>query len=315
MNSITFRCEIVTPMFLAGVDGQAPELRPPSIKGAMRFWWRAVHGHLPIEDEKDDDGNVVEVGLRSQETEIFGGGGENAKKSSFSLRVLTDIREMKKQDYQPLPHHTGGNNCTVCNDSKSQNTIKCKKNFKIKSITEGTFDIKISSTDFEKIEDLFVLTCVLGGFGKRSRRGFGSVKIVKRNDVDFSMPNDLESIYSYLSKFNDDYQLDHAENKIYLKNPATLNGEYSEYPYIEEIRIGHDYALVLELVERIGNSSHRYKTDSNGCASPRFSSPTYVSVLKNKGQYYPIITTLHFAPPNGITDNSGLKSNFKNAIL
>jgi len=310
MNSITFTCEVVTPMFLAGADGKTPELRSPSIKGAMRFWWRAMHGHLPIEDKKDGDGDIKK-GLKTQEAEIFGGGGEAAKRSGFHLRVLTGVREMAKQGYQPLPHHTGGNNCIACN----ANNNRCKKSFEFQSITGDNFDVKISGADLEMIENLFVLTCVFGGFGKRSRRGFGSVKIVKRNDVDFLMPNDLESIYSYLSKFNNDYQLDHAENKIYLKNPATLNGQYSEYPYIEEIRIGHDYALALELVECIGNSSHRYQTDSNGCASPRFSSPMYVSVLKNKGQYYPIITTLHYAPPMGITDKSGLKSKFKNAIL
>jgi len=33
-------------MFLAGADGVTPELRAPSIKGAMRFWWRACNGHL-----------------------------------------------------------------------------------------------------------------------------------------------------------------------------------------------------------------------------------------------------------------------------
>ncbi|OPX29474.1 MAG: type III-B CRISPR module RAMP protein Cmr1 [Candidatus Omnitrophica bacterium 4484_171] len=48
MKTITFECETITPMFLAGADGRTPELRPPSIKGAMRFWWRAMNGHLPL---------------------------------------------------------------------------------------------------------------------------------------------------------------------------------------------------------------------------------------------------------------------------
>ncbi len=41
MKSIKFTLETITPLFLAGADGQTPELRPPSIKGMMRFWWRA----------------------------------------------------------------------------------------------------------------------------------------------------------------------------------------------------------------------------------------------------------------------------------
>ncbi|MEZ4851046.1 MAG: type III-B CRISPR module RAMP protein Cmr1 [Bacteroidia bacterium] len=63
MESITFTCKIITPMFLNGADGKTPELRPPSIKGALRFWWRAVNGHLGLGE------------LRKMETEIFGGTG------------------------------------------------------------------------------------------------------------------------------------------------------------------------------------------------------------------------------------------------
>lgn len=36
-------CEIITPMFLGGADNSPdaePELRPPSIRGAMRWWFR-----------------------------------------------------------------------------------------------------------------------------------------------------------------------------------------------------------------------------------------------------------------------------------
>ena len=52
MHSITFTCETSTPMFLSGADGVTPELRAPSIKGALRFWWRAMNGHLSLEELK-----------------------------------------------------------------------------------------------------------------------------------------------------------------------------------------------------------------------------------------------------------------------
>lgn len=34
--------EVLTPMFLGGADSREAELRAPSIKGAMRFWYRAL---------------------------------------------------------------------------------------------------------------------------------------------------------------------------------------------------------------------------------------------------------------------------------
>ncbi len=75
MNIIKFECETVTPMFLAGADGKTPELRPPSIKGAMRFWWRAMNGHISIKELKEEEG------------EIFGGSGEKEGRSKFGIRI------------------------------------------------------------------------------------------------------------------------------------------------------------------------------------------------------------------------------------
>ena len=33
---------IVTPMFCSGADQKSAELRVPSFKGALRFWWRSL---------------------------------------------------------------------------------------------------------------------------------------------------------------------------------------------------------------------------------------------------------------------------------
>ena len=41
MKRLEVRFKVVTPCFLGGHDHQA-ELRLPSIKGALRFWWRAI---------------------------------------------------------------------------------------------------------------------------------------------------------------------------------------------------------------------------------------------------------------------------------
>ena len=39
----TFKLKVLTPMFMGGADPEgAPELRPASIRGAMRFWFRVI---------------------------------------------------------------------------------------------------------------------------------------------------------------------------------------------------------------------------------------------------------------------------------
>lgn len=79
MEKIIFECESITPMFMYGADGKTPELRPASIKGVMRFWWRAIHGDLPL------------YKLKKQEDEIFG---STDKRSSFSIKI---------SNYQGIP--------------------------------------------------------------------------------------------------------------------------------------------------------------------------------------------------------------------
>jgi len=323
-------------MFLAGADGKTPELRPPSIKGAMRFWWRAMHGNMEAKK------------LREEEAKIFGGGGDNARRSAFSIRIKADMAQRAEE--KPLPHHGGDENChylnlsNSCGGTKNWNKDKCQKGRRQPSISSGIFFIELKGEGVEQIKPLFILFCLLGGLGKRSRRGFGSVRVtgIKMSGQDnfelFKMPEKLDEIYKIISCFNTDYRLDDEANRIYLHKPETLNSEYSEYPYIEEIQMGAEpYSKLnssideeypgFELVEFIGRTTHRYfdRNGSNGAGKPRFASPTYVSALKvgcaeqlqNEEEcFYPIITTLHYAPPNGITDDSDqLKAKFKKAIL
>jgi CRISPR-associated protein Cmr1 len=88
MKTITFSCETITPMFLSGADGQKPELRPPSIKGALRFWWRAMNG-----------GNWET--LKNQEDRIFG----STKEALFSIQLgKEDFKKVKQNSKNGLPN-------------------------------------------------------------------------------------------------------------------------------------------------------------------------------------------------------------------
>ncbi|MFQ3675622.1 MAG: type III-B CRISPR module RAMP protein Cmr1 [Endomicrobiia bacterium] len=55
MKTVKFECEVITPMFLCGADGRTAELRPPSIKGLMRFWWRALKGLEDIAKLREEE--------------------------------------------------------------------------------------------------------------------------------------------------------------------------------------------------------------------------------------------------------------------
>ncbi|BBJ28680.1 type III-B CRISPR module RAMP protein Cmr1 [Athalassotoga saccharophila] len=146
MESITFECKIITPMFLFGVDKKVPELRETSIKAAMRFWWRAINSDLEINEMKEKEKN------------LFGGVDDNPKKSSFSI-VIENKENVQNQEYTLLPH----------------------KSFKLNGLIKQQFKVVFYINDKKRInqefiKNLFLLVSYLGGLGRRARRGMGHSK-------------------------------------------------------------------------------------------------------------------------------------------
>jgi CRISPR-associated protein Cmr1 len=252
--NITFECEVITPMFLAGADGITPELRPPSIKGALRFWWRALNGHLPLEE------------LKKMEGEIFG---STEKQSKFKMSFIK--KDFLTTTEKPLPHKER---------SFTKEAIRTKEVFQLTFRCQNEAIATI-------IKNLFPLCCVLGGFGGRARRGFGSVKITKPSDY----PNSLEKIYILLNNLVPSRFI-LIDDKIIYKQT-----QKQDYPYIEEIEIGRANA---NLLRTIGQATHDINKKNGydygeavGSANPRFSSPVYISALESNRGLQSVITTLH----------------------
>jgi len=276
MQTITFKCQTITPMLMHGADGSSAELRPASIKGVLRFWWRAIHGNLSLDD------------LHRQEGEIFGSTEGRSKVIIFPI----EISKTEGYEISPTPHHHKG----YCSSTKqncysfNEKTKICKK-AKKKTAQLYTFTLKmmIKENDYmnkEQLRNLFILATTLGGFGQRSRRGFGSVQITKIDNVDFTPPKTEEEIKAKIDST--------------FKYTSQIN-----YPYIQNIQVGKTYNDFESLLKTIGTASHTNNCDELGSANPRLASPIYVSVIKDGTQYRPIITTL---------TNTNLE-NFKKAIL
>ncbi len=80
-------------MFLTGADNKTPEVRPPSIKGMMRFWWRAMHGYLDNAE------------LKEREGKMFGTSDEDIGRSKFSIRAMHS-GSLRVASYLSLPHRS-----------------------------------------------------------------------------------------------------------------------------------------------------------------------------------------------------------------
>ncbi len=286
MERLVVTLKTITPVFLGGADGKTPELRAPSIKGAMRFWWRAMNGDLSIEE------------LRNKECALFGSSDEGVGRSKFALKIICNSN-LKTNSYKPVPTKTFTAQAFV---PEQDFTLLLTANRRFK--------------EFEMICDVLKVSLLLGGLGKRSRRGFGSLEIGKPVPPQC---NSIEDLFKILDLTKPDTFVLNGD-KIEKIKPAHVE---AEYPYIKEIEIGKAPASWEVLINKIGAAASVHDCYHTGFADPyRFASPIYVSVIKkNNGQCLPIITTLHCAFKESVDNLKNAKKRidntqkFKDAIL
>jgi CRISPR type III-B/RAMP module RAMP protein Cmr1 len=150
LDTISQTFVTVTPMFLYGDQNRLPELRAASLRGALRWWFRAVAGGY-VKDVSD---------IRKYEGMLFGGTGDKEGASAVNVRVLAHLTDDHIREDSPVPH----------------------KNMVLKGIAPGVvFRIDLTPSPYSNIklaketaEALLILVSVLGGLGRRSRRGYGA---------------------------------------------------------------------------------------------------------------------------------------------
>ncbi|MBL7977627.1 MAG: type III-B CRISPR module RAMP protein Cmr1 [Bacteroidetes Order II. Incertae sedis bacterium] len=242
METLTYTCEVISPMFLTGADGDTPELRPSSLKGAMRFWWRALNGHLPLTDRTEkrrDETIFIRTGLKTRETQIFGGagGGQDAQRSSFSIQIRAT--EVDIQSEALVPHKRFMKAKAFTTGSAFEVIFRFPKGYKI-SAKENEKEIIF---DQEKLDALFRLTCILGELGKRVRRGMGSVSVES-----ISMP----TLFKYISVMTPFYK---REDNLIVN---IFKGRIEDYGVIEEIEIGTPTEVAPFLL-KVSEATHHGK--------------------------------------------------------
>ena len=167
MPNITFHCKVISPLFLGGAYNEQAELRPPSIKGALRFWARAVAKHWIWEEEKENHKQLLQF-----DEELFGGVKMHQSRSMVSVEVRHGSPDVIKG---------GGLN-------KSGQGLKYllyslvvhnqdKEGFK----AEFPFDVTLRSKDqtaLNKAIAAFWALTYFGALGTRARRGGGAFEVV-----------------------------------------------------------------------------------------------------------------------------------------
>ena len=148
MRELRVRLETVTPMLVRGADNRTPELRPPSFRGAMRYWLRAALGGVI------GDSNLE--GLHKLESAVFGSP-DVGSPISIRLRPLN----VKRHKAFVLPHKRKGREDALVGE--------------VELVITQTLDQDPVIWDAALASLKLALT--FGGVGLRSRRGYGTLRI------------------------------------------------------------------------------------------------------------------------------------------
>lgn len=260
-----------------------PEFRLTEIKASMRFWWRALNYY---KDRKE---------MKSNEDRIFGNA--DKIKSPIMLRLLNNINEFTDGAVAKKGH-------IVKISKKGVSCIKrfdpCKQVEIELSLYKRRMD-KLIYTDkkLDYYSNLLEISLVLGGIGKRSRRGCGVFYLIENGNGEFSYKTLYENIKNNMKNLNVDqyYSFSDDEDKQYLTIIRCDNYKGLDYPYIEEINLSKKtidvsefYQKIKQAIDRCRNENVFYKYGDNY----RLACPTYVTCYgRNDNCLYPIIVKLH----------------------
>lgn len=168
MIRLSFTAEALTPLVIAGAAGtgagpRQEGLRPPSLRGVMRFWFRAMMGAVV----GDSSGHAT---LRELESRVFGSteAGSSVRIRTWALEVADGRPAHLCMNDQRLEDPGHG----VYRDYRriSKPALEPRSRFAVQLEARTLAPLQIAA------QSLW-LTAALGGVGNRARRGFGSLSL------------------------------------------------------------------------------------------------------------------------------------------
>ena len=129
-----------------------PDLRAPSVKGELRWWYDAIFNNKAKED-------LLFGGLKNPMQ-----GGNLGPESSRVIVRVEELNEVRVSKTQFMPHKGGGGG--------EKNAISPEAQFRVSILPrrEG-----ISTTQYAELERILDAWLLLGAIGQRANRGAGSI--------------------------------------------------------------------------------------------------------------------------------------------
>ena len=182
MRKAKIKFRIVTPMILSGAKQEKAEMRAPSIRGALRFWFRTLGGSP--EGEK----------------KVFGGIGKNDEggASSIIVRVKTSPQTKSNQKMEDVPTAERFDYLLwpLRNPQNARGVISDGQDVEIEILSRR---VKDGAPLDERVVKALLL---LGALGTRSRRAYGSIYPISAifDGVEWDFPKTLDEFKAEITK-------------------------------------------------------------------------------------------------------------------
>ncbi|MBN1800545.1 MAG: type III-B CRISPR module RAMP protein Cmr1 [Candidatus Lokiarchaeota archaeon] len=295
MNWIDIKWKTMTPLLMHSVSNRIAEIRATPFKMAMRYWFRALHGNYDLEK------------LQEKESEIFGSSDEKYGKSKFQIRIMPKIEPPNTMP-KGIPVKMRGNRPISIQGFEPGVSFTTR----IQTLKDEVFLIDKAK--------LHVISALLGGFGQRSRRGYGALQIENvmasdglrgqplieqlNNIKEYNIIQYLEFLEEIICDVSDlNYELDTDYYEIIWLNEEDRGND--KIPYLKSMTIGRSFDKWDEFTNLISKMCHdklqQYSQEGKrneyhymGYAFPRNkqSSTLYISAVEIKNKIRPILSEL-----------------------
>ena len=242
ITEIEARYRVLTPLFCAGADTQKAELREPSFKGVLRFWWRALawqrlNGDLPA--------------IQKEEAALFGSA--SGGQSRVSIRI----------DQPPRLEQDLGKGLSVSQGARYLGYGVLEQdasNVRACLLPPIDFDVHLHARGLCADQSNSLIRALaalgtLGGMGARSRRGYGSLTLTTltmNRKQQWKSPSDacslrdkIKQLYSYQRR-NDLPQYTALSTRS--RHVVLSSGDRRPLNLLD--RIGNEYKAAIRSTDR-----------------------------------------------------------------
>ena len=170
---------VITPLFCTGADPNRPELRLPSFKGTLRFWWRAL-AWSRLNGDLD--------AIKKEEDGLFGSARAGRSRVSMRLAEVSAARTVSVGAVLKTGGSVVGEGARYLGYGVMEAFGSRRKGTKAGELTRACFYAPLDFTvqmwgrglneiESSSVTDALKAVGILGGMGAKSRKGYGSLAL------------------------------------------------------------------------------------------------------------------------------------------